>query len=151
MFARSDDADAQEGFVRGFHSIPDAQKLNAMSFAELTSLLSSCEKDHPKYLVVERELKKHLARDQAKINLPNMLWAACVGGAFALAGVVLGAYLKTSPPIEQVAPATAVQQIEKSYLPITPPVGKIAPSTPFVAHPEIKPVQNNEQSRKSAP
>ena len=32
-----EDAEAQEGFVRGFHDIPDAEKLNAMSFSELAS------------------------------------------------------------------------------------------------------------------
>jgi hypothetical protein len=154
MSARSkDDAEAQEGFVRGFHDIPDPEKLNAMSFAELSSLLSSCAKDSAKFLVVERELKKHLAKDQAKINLPNMLWAACIGGVFALAGVVLGAYLKNSPPFERVAPSAAAQHIEKSDLGVKPPLGQVAPSQPPIVQPSIQPApaQNNEQSRKSAP
>ena len=149
MTTRSkEEAEAQEGFVRGFHSIPDDGKLSAMSFSELASLLSSCEKESPKFLVVERELKKHLARDQAKINLPNMLWAACIGGAFALAGVVLGWYLK-KPTFEQIAPPGAVQQIEKSSLAVKPPNGDVVPT----AQPSVKPPppKNNEQPRKNAP
>lgn len=146
MSTRSkDEAEEQEGFVRGYHGIPDAGKLSAMSFSELASLLSSCEKESPKFLVVERELKKHLAKDQAKINLPNMLWAACIGGAFALAGVVLGWYLK-NPPSEQVATRGTV--LEKSNLAVKLPNGYVVPT----AQPPVKPPpKNNEQPRKSAP
>lgn len=77
-----EDVEAQECFVRGSHDIPDADKLNTMSFSELASELSSCKRDSPKFLVIERELKKHLAKDQAAINRPNMLWAAGIGGVF---------------------------------------------------------------------
>lgn len=99
MSARSkNDAEEQEGFTRGFHGIPSAEKLKAMSFAELASLLSSCEKDSPKFLVVDRELKKHLAKDQSEINIRNVILGACVGGIFGIVGVVIGSFLRVCPP-----------------------------------------------------
>ena len=84
----------QDPFIRGFHGIPDDEKLKAMSFAELASEISSCEAGSPKFIVIEREMKRHLARDQANINRFNILLGACVGGIFGLIGVALGFYLK---------------------------------------------------------
>ena len=141
---RTDAQEEQDGFVRGFHDIPSDNKLCQMSFAELASLLPSCEKDSPKFLVIERELKKHLAKDQATINRPNMLYAACVGGAFALAGVVLGYYLKND-----VAPSGTVQQVEKSHLGEKPQIANLPVSQPSVVAPipHPGPIQNNAQSR----
>ena len=107
---RTDAQEEQDGFVRGYHDIPSDNKLCQMSFVELAAELASSEKDSPKFIAVERELKKHIAKDQAKINLPNMLYAACVGGTFALTGVVLGYYLKNVPP------SSSVQEVEKSAL-----------------------------------
>ncbi len=52
-----DDSRAQDAFVRGFHTIPNSGKLESMSFAELASLLSTCEVGSAKYIVIERELK----------------------------------------------------------------------------------------------
>ena len=51
-----DQAEEEEAFSRGFHGIQSAAQLRAMSFVDLASLLSSCEKDSAKFLVVEREL-----------------------------------------------------------------------------------------------
>jgi hypothetical protein len=154
MSTRNDKAEAQEGFVRGFHHIPDDEKLRAMSFTELADLLASCEKDSPKFLVVERELKKHIAKDQAEINQKNIIVGACIGGLFGLAGVVLGAWLKDSPPAKQVAPAGAVQQMEKSNLTVKP-LGGNTPQIPLpaITQPPIHPapVQNNGQASKSVP
>jgi len=141
-------AEEQEGFVRGFYGIPDAKKLDAMSFAELASELSSCAKDSPKFHVIERELKKHLAKDQARINLPNMLWAAGFGGTFALAGVVLGYYLKNDVP-----PTSSVQKIEKSALTPSLPSGSIPVREPAVVTlpPHPTPVQHDAEQRESKP
>jgi len=102
----------EEHFSRGFHDIPDDDEITKMSFAELAADLSSCEKDSPKFMVIEREIKKHLANDQAKINLPNMLWAAGFGGVFALAGVILGWYLNMTPASEQIPPTSSMQKGE---------------------------------------
>lgn len=135
---RTDAQEKQEGFVRGFHDIPSDNKLCQMSFVELAAELASSEKDSPKFIAVERELKKHIAKDQAKINLPNMLYAACVGGTFALAGVVLGYYLKNVPL------SSSVQEVERSaHAPSLPSVN-ISVGQPVVISPA--PAQNNARS-----
>ena len=87
---------AQDALLRGVLDIPDDEKLREMSFVELAALLSSCENESPRFKVVDRELKKHLVKDQAKINRFNIGFGACIGGIFGLVGVVLGAYLKDS-------------------------------------------------------
>jgi len=61
----------EDGFLRGYHDIPDNVKLHKMSFVDLAALLASCEGGSAKFNVVERELKKHLAKDQAEINRKN--------------------------------------------------------------------------------
>ncbi len=106
----------QDGFSRGYNDIPFDGQIRAMSYLQLSEVFHSCEKNSVKYHVVEREVKRRLAKDQAEINRPNMLLAATVGGTFALAGVLLGAYLKDSPTTQLVSPSTAVQQISNNDL-----------------------------------
>ena len=144
---------AEDDFVRGYHDIPDTAELNALSFAQLASSLSSCQKDSPKFHVIEREMKKRIAQDQAKINRPNMLWAAGVGGTFALVGVVLGAYLNNSPVAKQITPTATMQQVEKSDLGVKPPIANIPVSQPpaVAPAPQPEPVQKNAQQRKANP
>lgn len=142
---RTDAQKEQEGFVRGYHDIPSDNKLCQMSFAELAAEHASSEKDSPKFISVERELKKRIAKDQAKINLPNMLYAACVGGTFALAGVVLGYYLKN-----EMHTNSAMQEVGGNALVPSLPSGHITVSKPAVissaSHP--LPSQNNAQPHK---
>lgn len=97
-----------DAFISGFHGIPSPEKLRKMSLVELAELLSSCQKDSPRFLVAEREFKNRLAKDQAKINLPNMLWAAALAGVFAIVGAVVGAIIRGLPPTSQIV-ATPVQ------------------------------------------
>lgn len=141
---RTDAQEEQEGFVRGYHDIPSESKLCKMSFVELAAELALSEKDSPKFIAVERELKKHIAKDQAKINLPNMLYAACVGGTFALAGVVLGYYLKNDVP-----PGRSVQEVEKSAFAPNLPSVNIPVSKPAVISsvPNSVSAQNNAKPR----
>jgi hypothetical protein len=96
-----------------------------MSFSDLAVELSSCTKDSPKFTVVEREMKRRLAKDQAKISLPNILVGAGVAGFFAIVGAFVGGYLKTCPSCQQVAPANSVQKMEKSDLSIKPPITNV--------------------------
>lgn len=142
---RTDAQEEQEGFVRGFHDIPSNNKLCQMSFVELAAELTASENDSPKFIAIERELKKHIAKDQAKINLPNMLYAACVGGTFALAGVVLGYCLKND-----VTSTSSVQGVEKSALYPSLQNGNAPVSKPSVMPPAIHPApaQNNAQPSK---
>lgn len=101
---------------RGFHGIPDDGKIQDMSYVQLCEVRNSCEKDSPKFYVMEREVKRRLAIDQAEINRPNMLLAAAIGGTFALVGIVVGAYLRNEPSAQQgslaaVIPQTGSQQV----------------------------------------
>lgn len=143
------ESEKREILLEVLHNLPNEDELRAMSFADLASELSKCIKDSPKIQVIEREIKKRLAQDQAKINLPNMLYAACVGGAFALAGVVLGWHLNTPTP-QKVSPASAMQQVEKSKLAVEQPSGQ----TPQVivqppANPVNKPTPKNNDAQPS--
>ena len=140
----SDRAIEQEAFDRSFEDIPDAEKLAAMSFVDLATLLSSCEKNSAKFHVVERELKIHLTKDQAKINRPNVIVGACIGGLFGLLGVVLGYHLKNDVPI-----SGAVQKIEKSQLSPKPPLGNIPVGK--VAIEALTPIQGNAPPNNTKP
>lgn len=142
--------DEEDGLLRGYHGIPDNGKLQQMSFLELAALLPSCENGSAKFNVVEREMKKHLAKDQAEINRKNIIIGACMGGIFGLTGVVLGAWLKESPPTQQVAPPSAMQQRSNGNLPVKSPVAKPTLSAPPVTQPANNPapVQNNAQPSK---
>ena len=105
-----------DGFSRGFNDIPFDGQIRAMSYLHLSEVFHSCEKNSVKYHVMEREVKRRLAQDQAEINRPNMLLSATVGGTFALAGVLLGAYLKDSSTTQLVSPTVAAQQIRSNDL-----------------------------------
>ncbi|WP_442499078.1 hypothetical protein [Methylobacter sp. sgz302048] len=109
----SDDA-FKTGVNKVVHNIPHDYELSKMSFVELAIELASSKKDSPKFIVFEREIKKHIAKDQAKINRGNIILGACIG----LVGVFLGAWLKESPPTRQVAPSNTVQQYKNIKLPV---------------------------------
>ena len=119
-----------------------------MSFVELASQLSSCEKDTAKFHVIERELKGRLAKDQAKINRFNVILGACIGGAFGLLGVVLGYYLKNDVPRSSI-----VQKVEKSDLTQNPLLGSVPVGKPAVGAPvpNPTPVQGNAQPSNTKP
>lgn len=143
----------EEGCLRSFHDIPDDVKLHKMSFVELAALLISCEGGSVKFNVVERELKKHLAKDQAEINRKNIFLGACLGGIFGLIGVFLGAHLKDSPSSQQVTTPSAVQQLNNDNLAVKPPVENIEPNplsdTPLTNN--QAPAQSNAKPRNAKP
>ena len=150
-------SDLSKGFNKVHHGIPDDSKLASMQFSDLAVKLSLCKKDSPKFMVVEREMKRQLAKDQAKVNRPNMILAAYIAGGFGLSGVVLGALLTSfvnKYTHQQVTPAATAQQVEKSDLGVKPPVTKVPQViAPLIAeppiHPEIK--QKDAQQRKANP
>lgn len=123
----------QDAFARGYYDIPALGELRSMSFVELAELLSSCAKNSPKFLVVEHELKNRFAKDQAKINLPNMLWAAALAGVFAIAGAVVGAIIRGLPPA---SPAVAA------------PMKRATPPAENTSTPQSTAPQNNAQTVK---
>ena len=146
---------SDDDVTRGYRGIPDDNKLEAMSFIALSELLSSCESGSTKFHVVEREMKKRIAKDQAKINLKNIIIGACLGGFFTIIGAVLGWWLKSCPSCQQIAPAAAVQQAGNSNLAIQPPVLSSVPpvGTPSIAQPapNPKPVTSNAQPSNQNP
>lgn len=134
-----------EAVGRVYDGIPDDQKISGMTYYELSVAFRSCEAGSTGFDVIEREMKKHLAQDQAKINRPNMLWAAGIGGVFALCGVVLGHYLRNDVP-----PASAVHQVETSDLGIKPPIAKVPQAlTTTVAQPPPHPPEVRKDAQPS--
>ncbi len=84
--SRSEEEDA---FVEGFHDIPSAEELRAMSFVQIAAELSTCRPGTAKYLVVENALLRH--KDSAQTNATK--FGATVGTVAAIAGAVVGAVL----------------------------------------------------------
>lgn len=143
----------QDDFDRGYHNIPDDKKLQAMSYIQLAEIFHSCKKDSTKFHVIEREIKKRLAKDQAKINRSNIFLGAGIAGFFTILGAVVGGFLKSCPSCQQVTPAAAVKQIENGDLSKKPAVTAVSPINPSAAQPvnEASPVQNNAQPSSRNP
>lgn len=115
----------QDDLVRGYWGIPDDEKLQAMSYIQLAEIFHSCEQDSTKFHVIEREIKKRLAKDQVKINRSNIFLGAGIAGFFTILGAVVGGFLKTCPQCQQVTPVgTTVSPITRSA---APPVNEPSP------------------------
>ena len=148
------ESEEREILLEVLHNLPNDANLKAMSFADLASELSKCIKDSPKIQVIEREIKKRLAQDQAKINLPNILIGAAIAGFFTIVGALVGGHLKTCQSCQQVTPSATVQQAEKSQLNVQPPSGNVPA---IVVVPVVQPpshpadVQKNAQPSKANP
>ena len=84
----------KSGVNKVIHSIPYDSDLKKMSFIELATELAASRKDSPRFTIFEREIKKHIAKDQAKINRGNVVLGACIG----LAGVLIGSFIRSSHP-----------------------------------------------------
>lgn len=124
---------SDDDVTRGYRDIPDDSKLEAMSFIALSELLSSCESGSTKFHVVERELKKRLAKDQAKINRTNIYIGGIMAGLFGLFGVVLGWWLRDSSTMQQPASSSSEHQIQQ---------GKLSENTSITSIPALKSVFN---------
>ena len=125
----------QEAFVLAFHHIPFQHELDAMSFVELAIIISTAKTDSPRYMVVERAMKRVLADDQAKISRLNVILGAIMGGAFGLCGVMLGAHLKNSTTTQQPPTGSTMQQIQQGNLSVKPQGANIAPIQPIASQP----------------
>jgi hypothetical protein len=117
----------QEAMTRGFYGIPDQDKLEAMSFAELAALLYSAKEGTPNYSVIEREIKKTISRDQAKINRSNIILGVFIGGVFTIFGTVVGAYLKQCPACQVTA---ASNEAKDGAFKENPPHSKVTSNNP---------------------
>lgn len=98
----------QDAVRREIMDLPPDHVLCNKSFDDLVELIDLCpERESGRFLILDRELKKRLATDQARINFPYMLRAArlgaIIGGLFALSGVFLGYCLKEFSSHSQVS------------------------------------------------
>jgi hypothetical protein len=141
----------EEAFTRGAHDIPEHSKLQAMSFAELASELSYSTKDSPKYMVIERELKRALAKDQARINRSNVILGALIAGVFSLLGVILGAHLRSSLVQQQPNQASGVQQVNQGQLGLQPQITNVPALPPSPIQPAPATVKPSAQVSKTSP
>jgi hypothetical protein len=91
---RTPEEEKQYWLDRSYQGIPSDEKLTTMSDLDLVVALYSCEKDSPKFRFLDREMKKRLAKDQARINKQNVIIGGLLSGIFSLLGVVLGWWLR---------------------------------------------------------
>ena len=144
---------SEENFTRGFYRIPDDEKIREMSFAELASELASSEKGSPKFTVFDREIKRHFAKDQAKINQKNIIFGVIIGGVFTIIGALIGGYISTCPPCQQITPTDTVQETKNSGFDTKPKSTDISSKNPSAHKPvnEPAPKENYEQTRNYRP
>ena len=74
-----------------FYDIPSDKERKKMSPRELAKLLSECEKDTPKYILIEHELNIRIVKEQSK--------PVYFGVAMAIIGVILGWLLGQWKPL----------------------------------------------------
>ena len=74
-----------------FHGFPDQGKRQKMSAEELAVLLSECENNTPKYILIDHELNLRIIKEQNKITLLTGLGAAVIG----VIGIIIGALLSS--------------------------------------------------------
>lgn len=150
---REEDSEA-DGFARGFHAIPHADKLRSMPFVELAEELANSQKDSTKFITIDREVKRRLAYDQARVNRSNVILGAILAGCFGLIGVALGWYLRDSQKLPQQPPTgSAVQQLNQANLGVKPQLSTVAASQPTIGHPVVAPsdVEPNAQASQNRP
>jgi hypothetical protein len=142
-----------DDFDRGLHGIPDDEKFEVMSFVQLASALSSCDSGSPKFMVIEREMKKHLAKDQAEINLKNVIIGGIMAGIFGLSGVVLGWWLRDSSTMQQPTSSSSEYQIQQGKLSEMTSTANISAIKAVSGQPIAVPnkVENNAQPRQTKP
>ncbi|WP_370309600.1 hypothetical protein [Sinimarinibacterium flocculans] len=58
---------AEDDFLRGFHGVPSAEELRALSDVQLASLLSSCEAGSVKWLLINEEI--HSRREAESLSI----------------------------------------------------------------------------------
>ena len=140
----------KDAFDRSEYKIPLDSELRKMSFVEMATALHGIRVGSPGYIVIDREIKKQLAQDQAQANRTNVLLGALVGGCFALAGVVLGWFLHESQPDPQVANGSSFQQTHPANLAVKPRLGSVPSDQTVASQPVNIPakVQGNSSASK---
>lgn len=82
----------EEAFNREMADIPSDKELREMSDTSLTLLKVSSDKDSARYEIIEKEIKRRDRKEQASINLKNILYGTAIGailsGLFTLIGTI---------------------------------------------------------------
>lgn len=86
--------DAFQRTVYERHGIPPKDFLQEMPDEDLALNMEKSRKDSAEYLVYDREMKRRVATDAAKIARQNILYGAMIGGCFGIVGSVIGAVTK---------------------------------------------------------
>ena len=140
-----------ENLISGYYKILNDATVSGMSFVALAEAMATTDKKSPLYLVLDREHKKILAKDQAKITRSNVIIGAIIGGAFGLCGVILGYHLKSSPSSQQPAPSSSVHQVQPSQLNVNKPIGSASFPEPISSKPVPMPHKVQPDSKDSKP
>ena len=80
-----------DGFDVGGHSIKNKYEISTWTFDVLTLMLAKDTQDLARYTVIDGEIMKRLAKDNAAIHLTNAILGGYAGRIFGLLGVFLGA------------------------------------------------------------
>ncbi len=136
----------EEAFALGFHDVPDARTLAAMSFVELAAELSSSKPGTPKHMVIEREMKRALAKDQAKANRSNIYIGTVIAGIFGLSGVVIGWWLRETSSVQNPAHTNSLNQVQQTGFSHEPMVSNPAPVQPIASKPVANPPPANRNN-----
>lgn len=74
MAGAREDAEAEDGFLRGYHDIPSDAERQAMSYVALCDLLSSCQSGTTKYAIIAREIERRDVNEKAKATFATRRW-----------------------------------------------------------------------------
>ena len=75
-----------------WNGMPTKAELKAMSFSDLAIVFDDCKKKELSGVhVIEREMKKRISEDQAKIDQKNIIFGAKIAGLWTILGAILGA------------------------------------------------------------
>ena len=72
-----------------FYDLPPLKERQRMTAEELAILLSDCEVNTPKYILIEHELNLRIVKEQNKTTLKTGFGSAIIG----LLGILVGALL----------------------------------------------------------
>lgn len=111
---------AEDDVLVGFHGAPDEKALRAASFIGLAHELGLSPPGSARFLVIDREIKRRIAKDAADIALRNVLIGVVAGGllsgCFALVGMVLGRRQAEPGSAQNPAPSETVGKVQQRDL-----------------------------------
>jgi len=103
-----------------WHDIPPQSERAKMSPEQLSILLSSCEKDSPKYTLLSHELNMRIAKEQSKATLEAGRYSGNAAILAALLTLILGYLLGSSQSNELQNAKTCPSSTCTCSYPVTP-------------------------------